>query len=230
MRAPFNNTCDLVYGPGTATPGVVRSSGPCRVVPESIQIVGMPILEQRSAYVTLDFDVPRVAVETAAYPTLSVDYTKADRIVVPSGGTFTYVVLIRETVFYLDHPVYHRAHVGQPVDPFPNNWGFTCISSGVMSPVGVATPFDTTAIGVTWIQVPVVFGGVYRISGLQLSGAPGQLDVYASCLGVPVLLATLLFDGSVDFTATVTGWHAVRIAPAGGIGQCAGVIIFTRLR
>lgn len=119
MHAPFNTTCDVVMGPGTATPGLVLFSCPCRVVPEVRQIPDTSPVNERVAYITMDGGAPVGPLVGGGPVTYSSDYNWSDRIAVPSGNVPEYEVLFTEEVIPPTIPLYWRAHVRLVTDlPF----------------------------------------------------------------------------------------------------------------
>lgn len=137
-RAPFNTTCDIVYGLHGAFPGVVRGSGPCRLVAERVQIIKVKPLHYRLDYVTLDVLFPGEPVVSNVGGLYTVDYDAADLIAVPSGSTPKYQVMFVETVTYLSHPVYYRAHVRS----YPSTGGISSPAGGVLLGLSVASVYS----------------------------------------------------------------------------------------
>jgi len=111
-RAAFNTTCDLVWGPGTATPGVVRVANvPCRYVPEDIELPTLERMAGRLAYVNMDAATPQLATIGGSIDAQTLDYDFADRIAIPSGVAPIYLALLNETLTPGVGTPYVRCHV-----------------------------------------------------------------------------------------------------------------------
>lgn len=112
MRADYDTTCDVIDGPGTATPGNVRHAGvQCRLVDDSIVFQREKWLDQDVAYVTMDeSDVHAVLVSAGGPDFVTVD-AECDRLAIPSGAAAGYTVLWTESVSPDGAAVYYRAHV-----------------------------------------------------------------------------------------------------------------------
>lgn len=113
MRAIYNTTCDIIDGPGTASPGTVRHAAvPCRLVVETIIKPFEKWLRARTHYVTLDeANILGGFVEATSPTTFTVDTDDADRLAIPSGAAAGYTVIFTEVITPLIDPVYRRAHV-----------------------------------------------------------------------------------------------------------------------
>lgn len=119
-RAPFNQTCDLIWGPGTATPGVVRMPMvQCRVVLQGeITSTAFP-MNMRVAWITMDRIEPNGPYVTSVVPggPTTFDYTQSDVVAIPSGGAPVYCIVDVEHVVPFGGPNYWRASVVHL--PFP---------------------------------------------------------------------------------------------------------------
>jgi len=111
MRAISNTSCDVVAGPGSATPGAILFSGPCRLVEERHEFPLTVPLTDRVAYVTMDSGVPSGPGVTMVGETYTSDYSMSDRIAIPSGNVAVYEVLFTESMIPYGTPAYVRAHV-----------------------------------------------------------------------------------------------------------------------
>lgn len=111
-RAPYTTTCDLYNGLlGAAPQGAIRSSGVCRVVPESFQLPESYPFNGRVAYITLEFDLPRVPFPLGTGTLLSYEWQEADMVAFPSGGSPDWVVIFAESVGGVAGGSYYRAHI-----------------------------------------------------------------------------------------------------------------------
>lgn len=108
MRGPFNTTCDIICGPGSATPGVLRGTFPCRyVAADGIFLVGAHS-PGRVGWITVAGILPR-GPWTA--PGIGMDVSVADLVAVPSGVAPQYYVLYTDEVFWRGQPLYYRANL-----------------------------------------------------------------------------------------------------------------------
>lgn len=108
MRSAFNTTADLFYGPGTASPGVLKGSCAARLVMvDGIFLVGNggPF---RVAWLTLNSLVP---VGPWSHPNFFFDPTLADQIAVPSGSPVRWWNLFTDNVIWHGHTPYYRANL-----------------------------------------------------------------------------------------------------------------------
>jgi hypothetical protein len=111
-RAPYDTTCDIIDGPGTATPGNVRHANvPCRVVDDSIVRQREKWLDLEAAYVTMDETDVHAAFVFAVPPDYTITPANCDRLAIPTGAAATHTVLWTESVTQGTDPVYYRAHV-----------------------------------------------------------------------------------------------------------------------
>lgn len=116
MRAPFNNWVDLYFGPGTATPGVLKSaSAECRLVPD-VAFVDVVMPYQASlSYMTITVTEPSGPEWTEVTPGhWEVDFSKADRVAL--GGELQWMIQRVELRTWIDGTPYWRAYLG-PIDP-----------------------------------------------------------------------------------------------------------------
>lgn len=112
MRAPYDTTCDLVYGPSGAVPGTVYSTRSCRLVFDSHELIQSLPFSERVAYITMDGPAANSYRFTDhGGGDYDLDFSFADLVAVPSGGVPGYQVLFVEEVVYKSHPVYYRVHV-----------------------------------------------------------------------------------------------------------------------
>lgn len=111
MRAPYDTTCDIIDGPGTATPGNVRHANvPCRVVGDSIVFQREKWLDLDVAYVTMDeADVHANIIASGTDWLIQTNH--CDRLAIPSGAAAGFTVLWTESVSLALGVVYYRAHV-----------------------------------------------------------------------------------------------------------------------
>lgn len=108
MRGPFNTTVDVFCGPGSPTPGVLRGTFNCRLVPaDGIFLVGVNS-PPRWGWVTLEGLMPTGCFSA---PELAMDQTLADLIAIPSGTTPQWYVLFSEEVFWRSQRIYWRANL-----------------------------------------------------------------------------------------------------------------------
>lgn len=111
MRAPFDTTCDLIYGPGGLSPGTVYATGVCRFVPLSPEDILLDPLDERQGYITMEFAIPNQPGVVNSNPLYAVNYDESDLIAIPTGSVPQYQVLFVERMTYRTHPVYYRVHV-----------------------------------------------------------------------------------------------------------------------
>lgn len=110
-RAPFDTTCDLIYGPSGLVPDTVYASDvPCHFVAEDYQIPQLYRLDERVAYITSE-SLPNQALVSGSSSNPSYNFDYADRIAIPSGSDPLYLVLFNEVVDYDGQPIYTRTHV-----------------------------------------------------------------------------------------------------------------------
>lgn len=155
MRAPYNTTCDLIYGPSGLVPFTVYASGNCRLIPESIQAIQIAPLNLRYGYITLDFAMPNQASVSNVGDIFTTDYSFADLIAIPTGNSFNFRVLWVEIVTYLSHAPYFRAQVQNLAPIFPVTLCNGCVSSPLQWQVswsgsGFANPFNSGFKTLTW--------------------------------------------------------------------------------
>lgn len=111
-RADYDATCDIIDGPGTATPGNIRHSNvPCRVVADLIVFQREKWLEQDVAYVTMDESDVHAIIQAAGPPGPQVLEDECDRLAIPSGVAANHTVLWTERVTPDPSTTYYRAHV-----------------------------------------------------------------------------------------------------------------------
>jgi hypothetical protein len=107
-RKPFNTTCDIYKGPGTATPGLFVGTFNCRyVVEDGIHAIGRgcpPI----PAYITLEGYEPQGAWTS---PWFGMDPSLCDRIAIPSGDSLRFWVLYTDIVIWHAQASYYRVYV-----------------------------------------------------------------------------------------------------------------------
>lgn len=107
-RGSFNTTCDIYFGPGTLTPGVLKGTAACRLVlQDAIFVIGVdsPIA---GYYMTIIDIIP---IGMWSPPFLSVDPELSDQVAIPSGTAAQYWVLWTESILWQSHPIYYRGHL-----------------------------------------------------------------------------------------------------------------------
>lgn len=111
-RAPYNTTCDIIDGPGTATPGNVRHANvPCRYVEDDRVVQREKWLDFDAAYITMDESDVHAVFSFTVPPDYEILTEECDRIAIPSGAAAGYTVLWTEEVFPDVGASYFRAHV-----------------------------------------------------------------------------------------------------------------------
>jgi len=111
-RAAYNTTCDIINGPGTASPGTIRHANvPCRFVSDSIIFQREKWLDQDVAYVTMDESDIGAYYEFNPIPDYTIKPKLCDRLAIPSGVAANFTVLWTEKVFPAFVAPYYRAHV-----------------------------------------------------------------------------------------------------------------------
>lgn len=111
MRAEFNTTADFITGPGTAIPGEVVFSGPCRFVRELKEVPSTAPLDERLAYITVDAGIPQGPGISGGPEIYGADYSQSDIVAIPTGNVAAYEVLFVEHVTPFYGTPYWRAHV-----------------------------------------------------------------------------------------------------------------------
>jgi len=116
-HAPFNTTCDLIYGPLHPGAGTVRVANVnCRIV-DSLVIDEQEFpMNLEEAYITLDampigygtFN----GLDQALQPFVSWEFDNADRVAFPSGGAATHGIIWHEAIPAIGtQPAYWRARI-----------------------------------------------------------------------------------------------------------------------
>lgn len=208
-RAKFDTTCDFIYGPSGALPGIVWNSCDCRVVPLLTEIPSVLPLLLCSAYITIPGPPPNspAVVSTPPIYTWNLDY--ADRIAVPSGSSANWLVLWTESIQWRRQALYYRARV-QPIGfvgtvSFPSSSGPTTFTV----PAGTSTLY-CELVG------PGGVGGIQTLAG----GGGGGGGAYAYGVhGVAPGDVISVFPGvaSVQFPS-----GDILAANAGGPGAAGG--------
>lgn len=156
MRLPNNNTCDLINGAGAASPGVIRSSGPCRLVLNTQAVAIQYPFDSAIRYATMDFDTPRSPVASGGGDLVVYDYSTADVVAFPSGGLPAWQVVYAERVLPFSAPSYYRAHLR----PFGSSPPVSGCTGCALSPAqwvcswmifGWDSPFDAKAFVLSWV-------------------------------------------------------------------------------
>ena len=112
-RAPYDTTCDFIYGALGVHPGVVYASQSCRFVRVAVPIVSNPPLPSRVGYVTLDGPPPNEPGVIVFGSSVFTDYRFADFLAVPHGSSTLFQVLFVEKVTPFLRSPYFRVHVGK---------------------------------------------------------------------------------------------------------------------
>src|SRR5215208_5725587 len=117
MRAIYNTTCDIIDGPGTATPGTVRHANvPCRLIIETIIIPLNLFVDQRTHYMTTDeLDVHGGVITPDGAQKWRIAGLRADRIAIQSGAAAGYTALWEELVTPSSGTPYLRVHLRDSV-------------------------------------------------------------------------------------------------------------------
>lgn len=203
-RLPFNNTCDIFKGPGTATPGQYVGTFPCRfVVEDGIHALG-PGCPTVPAYLTILGYQPQGAWTS---PFFGMDATLCDRIAIPSGQAPRFWVLYTDAIIWLAQPAYYRAYLVYLPAPTPGPaggivWGGSASVSGVHDFVGEGGIVWGGSAGISTIRLITGSGGI-------LWG--GSANKYFSSLFVGS--GGILWGGDADSSVT----HMRSITGSGGI-------------
>lgn len=156
MRLPFNTTCDLYYGPSSATPGMLRGTFPCRyVVEDAIFTVGSGV-PNIPAYMTIDAVMP-----TGAFtiPELGLDPGLSDQVSIPSGTSPKFWVIYTDQILWKWHTPYYRAYLVRL--PLPGDHGGVILNTSAL-----------TNYFYTWPPLPAGSGGVLlNSSGIRSSAS-----------------------------------------------------------
>jgi len=198
-RKPFNTTCDIFKGPGTALPGSFVGTFQCRyVVEDGIFAIGpgCPVIP---AYLTIQGYQPQGA---WTYPYFGVDAALCDRIAIPSGYTPQYYCLYTDIIIWGPQVPYFRAYlVRLPVSPTGPVGGLVFNGSAVVTTVPPFTAagglvFNGSAI-VTTVPPFTAAGGI--LLGGDASSSMSRKRFIVGDGG-------LLFNGSAiwSFTPGVT--------------------------
>jgi len=112
MRAVYDTTCDIINGPGTASPGTVRHANvPCRLVVETIILPREKWVMFRTHYVTMDeFDCHAEIITTTGV-IYEIITKNCDRLAIPSGAASGYTVLWTEAITPTHGTPYLRVNV-----------------------------------------------------------------------------------------------------------------------
>lgn len=124
MRLPFNTTCDLFAGVGTATPGVYKGTYNCRyVVEDGIFTIG-PGVPDIPGYMTIDATLP---VGSFTFPQLGLDPSLSDTVAIPSGTAAKFWVIYTDQILWKWHTPYYRAYLCRL--PIPSGKGGVILNS-----------------------------------------------------------------------------------------------------
>ncbi len=115
-RLAFNTSADIYFGPGTATPGVLKATVACRLVIEDgifLAGVGAPL---RVAYLTHDGGAMD---DSFVHAYFAADARLADQVAIPSGGAVGWWILFEEEIIWRTQPAYWRSNLVQLPLPDP---------------------------------------------------------------------------------------------------------------
>lgn len=127
MRRPFNTTCDIRAGPGTATPGLLRATVDCRLVKQSIIDMISPGEVHLPYWLTLEDFTPFTGWDLPYY---GINPQLADIVAVPSGTSPRWWVFALDWIDSDDNPrPYWRAYLAALPAPFPHTC-FEFVSDG----------------------------------------------------------------------------------------------------
>jgi hypothetical protein len=219
-RAPFDDACDLYYGPLGASPGVKWANAvPCRRVP-LIPSPGLVLpFNKITAYVTLDQVQPNGPVVTDTGTAYNWVYGYSDRLAIPTGVAPNWQLEYVEQVVYRNHPAYWRAWVS-PIPPVPPSvivWydTFTEVSNTLLS-----------------VHVPQIGTGGYSIAAFSFDGtvfggnnwwmpnAPSTIALFNP--GVTLSSASLRFSNAIAVSGTQEFWWR---CDATGVAQWVNLVV-----
>lgn len=173
MRAPFNTTCDVFFGPGSATPGALRGTCQARFVPaHGVSLTG-PGAPLRVAWVTMQAVKPQGAWTRLAF---GYDPGLGDQVAVPAGGLKQWWVLFVEEISWRNRERYYRANIvllplprriAPPPPGAPGRGGLWCPEAGGVE-VGRAnsSPLPPGGVEISRPGAPPAFSGGVLIGGL----------------------------------------------------------------
>jgi len=181
MRGAFNTSCNLYCGPGSATPGLLLGTFPCRLVlvdgifqagAGSPTIVG---------WITIDAIEPR---PSWIVPGFGVNPRLADQVEIPIGAGAVYWVVWTEEVLWASGPPYWRGNLALLPLPtvelpqglalrelIPSRGGF--VFSPVPSLVGAIAfaSWETSIGGIALGSFPVSRSSFVLSAAFAISGA-----------------------------------------------------------
>jgi len=102
-RAPFNTTCDLIWGPLHPGAGTIRVADvPCRVVNSLVIDEQEFPLNLEEAYVTME-EMPigygtYNGLDQALQPFVTWEFDNSDRLAIPAGGAATHGIIWHEAI------------------------------------------------------------------------------------------------------------------------------------
>lgn len=210
-RGPFDTTCDLYGGPGSASPGGLIGTFDCRLVEaDGIFLIGTEA-PNRVSWMTIEDEVPVGPWQTGSRP---MNPALADQVAIPSGTAVQWWVLYTEVIDWQGQDVYYRANL-VPL-PLPvGGYGCSCLGAlplvlGVKIDVSLESPGDRT-----WFSIMldpgdyhVVIGdNVGEVEALRFTGACDDLTeatmTDGGCLEFTIdepdpVLVTFRFDAIAD--------------------------------
>lgn len=194
-RAAFNTTCDIIYGPGTATPGDVKATVDCRLVVEdgiTLEGVGAPT---RGHYLTHNGS-PNVPAWSS--PAFGMDPQLADQVAIPAGDPPNWWVLWEEVIAWDGQTTYYRSHL--IALPLPDLGGPHLVIGGAdedhttLLAVGVAYRVEVASGDEAWFRVPLSAIVPYSITIHGLDG-DASLETFGGEPGSLVSQLGPLFNG-----------------------------------
>lgn len=183
MREPFNTTCDVYAGPGTATPLALRGTFACRLVFEDAIATLGTNAPDIPYYLTMQGIVP-IGYWGDYWATD--DWSKADLIAVPSGDPIKYRVIYTDEINWMGQATYYRAYLVEAVET-------TAIPCGGVVGSGRAGVSSASANAVTVVgEGGAVVGGAaaWRVGYMRHGCGVGVLGGSAT-IAVPRVLFTI---------------------------------------
>jgi len=111
MRAAFNDVANVYFGPGTATPGALKFSAPCRLVPQTEIFDNFPPFDPPFFYITYEGPLTSAGEFNFTAVGYEVDLTKGDVWELASDPGVFYSCYDRDGVTPLNGDPYRRAFV-----------------------------------------------------------------------------------------------------------------------
>jgi len=200
-RAPFDTTCDLYTGPGTASPGTFIGTFPCRlVVEDGIEPVGTGNRDI-PYYLTIDAYQPRGA-WTA--PFFGMDAALSDQVAVPSGTMPQWWVLYTDHIIWRGQAEYFRSYlVDLPIPSIVSSGGV--LVGGTAIPTRIASVIPSGGVLVGGTAIPTRIASVIPSGGVLVGGT-----------AIPSFIRTMLTSGGVLLGGETPIYRVRQIVSEGG--------------